>query len=162
MAAEALDSGQWTPYGGGCRGVGVVLYCHLSLSEQAKKYLVYRNIWYDTYCAVCCVCTTYFVMLSHHLMALAHPPSHSIETISIDTIKYRTGAQSIVKQQTSKYKQNKIIFQSNAGRPQRYNKFLLQHWNITCRMEQRNNQPLSPSLIRILRLQLGWSATFDL
>ena len=71
-----------------------------------------------------CVCTTYFVMLSHHLMA--HPPHQSIETISIDTIKYPTGAQSIVKPQTSKYKQNKIIFQSNAGRPERYNKFLLE------------------------------------
>ena len=71
-----------------------------------------------------CVCTTYFVMLSHHLMA--HPPYHSIENISIDTIKYHTPAQSIVKRQISKYKQNKIIFQSNAGRPKRYNKFLLE------------------------------------
>ena len=75
-------------------------------------------------------------------MALAHPPSHSIETISIDTIKYRTGAQSIVKQQTSKYKQNKIIFQSNAGWPRLSTKFLLHHWN-TETSEQRYNLSFS-------------------
>ena len=46
---------------------------------------------------------------------MALPPPHSIETISIDTIKYWAGDRTFANQQISKYKQNKIIFQSHAA-----------------------------------------------